>query len=561
MASDEQVDDENLTASTASTDVRAQVRRIIAALSNTVALRGLIAVGAGTVILLLPNATTRLVTGLVIALLAASALMDLWYAVTGHRWFGRRISRWLAAPRGVAVLGLAAIMGFLAYVGGGETTLTIAVGVVGIYIGLRGVIAIISALIRRRERDPLPGLAGGALAIVVGVLAYLVPGSIVSSVIVAAAVGAIVLGLILIAWTLRHTIERSHLDPATATLPQVLWNWIEASDVGRKTRAEQASGLYFENPEKLTKLGTWWVMLVLSVAIATFAVLADSTAVIIGAMLVAPLMTPILGLAGALVNGWGRRAFHSGGLVLAGAVVAIVLAYGITAWAPVAISFSTNAQIVSRVNPNTIDMLIAIAAGAAGAFATVNARVASGIAGVAIAVALVPPLAVVGVSLNGGRFDDAAGATLLFLTNFVAIVLSAAAVFVLTGFARPFALRNRPRQLLKTVTPFLVLAGIILLPLMTASEGQLQSQSRERDVQNTVEDWLGDDTEFIITSVSVDGSTIDVTITGPGDPPAPAALHDALQESVGDSVTLDLTVAPVVVTVIPADGDDDPNGP
>ncbi|BDZ41082.1 hypothetical protein GCM10025865_03810 [Paraoerskovia sediminicola] len=131
-------------------------------------------------------------------------------------------------------------------------------------------------------------------------------------------------------------------------------------------------------------------MLLLSVCIATFAVLQDSTAVVIGAMLIAPLMVPILGLAAALVNGWVRRAWESSLLIVAGVVAAVVLAAAITLWAPAVVSFETNSQITSRVDPSVLDMLVAIAAGAAGAFATVNTRVASSIAGVAIAVALVP---------------------------------------------------------------------------------------------------------------------------------------------------------------------------
>ncbi|GAA1469181.1 DUF389 domain-containing protein [Microbacterium thalassium] len=531
---------------------RDQIQSTVSALSNTVALRGLVAMGAGTVVLLLPDATTNLVTLILIVLLGFSGLQDLFYAVSGLRWFGRRINRWLATPRGIAAIALAAAMALLAYAGVGELTLALLVGLVGIYIGIRGVVSITAALLKRSQRDPLPGLAGGSLAVIVGVLAYMVPTSIVSTVIIAGAVGALLVGLILVSWSLRRDARGSGIDPATASIAEVLWDWIDGSDVGRKERAEQATGLYFEEPQRLTKLGTWWVMLILSVAIATFAVLQDSTAVVIGAMLVAPLMTPILGLAGALVNGWGRRAIESAALVAGGAVVSITLAYGLAAWAPIAISFSSNSQITSRVSPNTIDMLIALAAGAAGAFATVNARVASGIAGVAIAVALVPPLAVVGVTLNGGRVEDAGGATLLFLTNFVAIVLSAALVFIVTGFARPYALRNRPRQLLQTVTPFVALAGIIMLPLMLTSESVLQTQNRERDAQGTVEEWLGEDTEFVVTDVTVASSEVQVVITGPGDPPDTSELLDALQDDFVEPVGLELTVVPVDVTVIPA---------
>lgn len=528
------------------------LRATVAAMSNTVALRGVVGVVAGGTVLLLPTATTAIVTLTAILLLGASGIADLVYAVSGRRWIGRHGSRWLAAPRGLAALALCAAMGFLAYVGAGEVTLVIIVGLLGLYVGFRGALAIIGALLGRRERDPLPELIGGAIALVGGILAYTVPSSIVSAVIVAAATAALVGGFVLIAWSLRRASRGTGLDPASASIPDILWDWIEGSDIGRKERADQSGELYFEHPARLTKLGTWWVMLLLSVAIATFAVLADSTAVVIGAMLVAPLMTPILGLAGGLVNGWGRRAIQSAVLVISGALLSILLAYGIAAWAPVAVNFSTNSQIVSRVSPNTIDMLIALAAGAAGAFATVNARVASGIAGVAIAVALVPPLAVVGVSLNGGRFADAGGASLLFLTNFVAIVLAAALVFVITGFARPYALKNRPRQILQTVAPFVILAGLILLPLMLTSESLLQTQARQSAAQETVEDWLGEDSEFIVTSVTVSGEEVSVTIRGPGDPPSAADLSDALQDDFVKPIGLELTVMPVEITTIPA---------
>lgn len=532
--------------------LRDQARAAVAALSNTVAMRGLIIFAVGLIVLLLPGATTTLVSAIVIALLVVSGLLDVFYALTGRRWFGRRGSRWLAAPRGLAALLLGLATGALAFFGQVEITLTFVVAILGLYVGFRGFIAIIAAFLRRREKDPLPGLAGGAIAVVAGVLSVTVPSSVVSSAIITVATAALILGLVMVAWSLRRASHGSDLDPASASIPDVVWDWISGSDVGRKERAEQAGGLYLERPQRLTKLGTWWVMLLLSVAIATFAVLADSTAVIIGAMLVAPLMTPILGLAGALVNGWGRRALDSATLVFSGAIVSIVLAYGITAWAPVAISYSTNAQIVSRVSPNTVDLLIALAAGAAGAFATVNARVASGIAGVAIAVALVPPLAVVGVCLNGGQFEDAVGASLLFLTNFVAIVLAAAGVFVLTGFARPYALRNKPRQILSTVLPFVVLAGVILLPLMVTSEGLLQTETRERDAQQTAEEWLGEDSGYEVTAVTVDGSEVEVTITGSGEPPPAQDLADALQADFVAPVGLQLTVVPVEVTVIPA---------
>jgi len=527
---------------------RAASRDARAVAANPVATRGLISAAIGVLVLLLPDATTALVSFIVMGLMFVAGGMDVFYAITGKRWFGRRTPRILAAPRGLAAIAFAAAMVFLTVLGAGVVTLSLTVGVLGLYLAVRGVISLVSAFINRRERDPVPALARGGTAILLAVLALTVPTSVVTASIVTLATGAILLGLVMIAWAFRGPSARSGLDPTTATVPEVVWDWIVGSDIGRRERSAQAATLYFEKPGRRNKLGTWWVMLILSVAIASFAVIADSTAVVIGAMLVAPLMTPILGLAGAMVNGWARRAVHSAVLVGTGTVAAVVLAYGIAGWSPVAISFATNTQITSRVSPNTVDLLIAIAAGAAGAFATVNSRVASGIAGVAIAVALVPPLAVVGISLNGGRFSDAGGASLLFLTNFVAIVLAAALVFVLTGFARPFALRHRPRQLLSTVAPVVAGAAIILVPLMTNSESLLHSETRAREASETVAEWLGEDTEFVITDVTVAEDTVVVDLTGPGDTPSAEDLLDALQEDFIEPVGLELNVTPVQVT-------------
>ncbi len=111
-------------------------------------------------------------------------------------------------------------------------------------------------------------------------------------------------------------------------------------------------------------------------AIATFAVLQDSTAVVIGAMLVAPLMTPILGLSAALVNGWRRRSGRSLLQVVLGVAVSVAIGRAVLLAAG-GRQLRDEQQITSRVSPTFLDMLIAIAAGAAGAFATIDRRVTS----------------------------------------------------------------------------------------------------------------------------------------------------------------------------------------
>ncbi|WP_062516297.1 DUF389 domain-containing protein [Demequina gelatinilytica] len=534
--------------------LRDQTREIVHGLANGASVRGIAMASAGAAVLMLPGATTWLVQLIAVAALGATALMDLFYAATGRRWLGRRLNRVYAALRGLLTLAVTALLAVLAWWDptGEALSLAVLVLVLGCYVAARGLIVVLGAAFRRGRADRIPRLASGGVTLVLGVLAAAFPQQMASTVIVSSAAAAIIVGLILVAWGLRRAESGSELDPAHTSIGEVLWDWVRMADVGDDARAVQIEALYFENPGRLSKLGAWWVMLVLSVAIATYAILADSTAVVIGAMLVAPLMTPIVALAGALVNGWARRAFHSAVLVGSGMVVAILLSYGLAAWSPVAIAFATNSQITSRVAPTVVDMLVAIAAGAAGAFATVNSRVSSSIAGVAIAVALVPPLAVVGVSLSGGRIGDASGALLLFLTNFVAIVLSACAVFVITGFAHAGMLRTSPRRVLLTLAPFVILAGLVLLPLMVRTEGQLVASGQERNAEKAVEEWLGEDTGFVIQGVTISSDGLRVVIQGPGEPPPAEELQEALKGRFGGSPALSLIVIPVTVTELPA---------
>ncbi|WP_062379466.1 DUF389 domain-containing protein [Demequina pelophila] len=534
--------------------LRSQARNLAVALSNSAAIRGFVAILAGGLVLLAPDTSTELVQTLAIALLTFGGLMDLFYAVTGRRWYGRRGIRWLTALRGLGALLLAVPLAYLAWLIDRPVSLTLLVGLLGMYVGFRGLVAIIGAIAHRHERDPAARLALGAIAVVVGVLSFLVPQSITSGIIATGAVVSLTGGLLLLAWSVRRAAGETTLEPSQASITDILWDWVKLADIGRKERAAQADGLYFEEPQRLTKLGAWWVMLLLSVAIATFAVLADSTAVVIGAMLVAPLMTPIVGLAGALVNGWGRRAFQSAVLVASGVVVSVIFAGAVSRWVPATVTYEANTQIASRINPTTVDMLIALAAGAAGAFATVFHRMASGIAGVAIAVALVPPLAVVGVSLGSRHWADALGALLLFLTNFVAIVLAASIVFVLTGFARTYVLTTRRRQVALTMAPFVVLAGLVLVPLTLSAEGVFQNETRESDAEAAVREWLGEDSELVLTAVALEDDTVKVSLAGAGDPPDPAVLLADLQDVFIRPVGLELQIRPVEIIELEAPG-------
>ena len=168
------------------------------------------------------------------------------------------------------------------------------------------------------------------------------------------------------------------------------------------------------------------VLLIGSCMIATFGLLQGSTAVIIGAMLIAPLMMPILGFSLGVV--WGDRDLLWRSLITlsVGTLFAMLFSAGISSLVP---GFSLNGEIEARLHPNFLDILIAIASGLVGSYAFVNPNIAGSVSGVAIAVALMPPLCSAGIALGQGSWIGFGGASLLFLINFIGISMASSFVF------------------------------------------------------------------------------------------------------------------------------------
>ena len=175
------------------------------------------------------------------------------------------------------------------------------------------------------------------------------------------------------------------------------------------------------------------ILLLLSAIIATYGVVSDSVATVIGAMIVAPLMTPIMAVSLSVVSGDARNIVRSLLIVAGGTVAVIGFAYLLAAVLGL-IQIDSNSQITGRISPSLIDLIIALGSGAAGAFATGREDISDALPGVAIAVSLVPPLAVVGICLSAGAYGEALGAFVLFLTNFLAIVIAGLIFFALMGY-------------------------------------------------------------------------------------------------------------------------------
>jgi uncharacterized hydrophobic protein (TIGR00271 family) len=182
----------------------------------------------------------------------------------------------------------------------------------------------------------------------------------------------------------------------------------------------------------------YWAELVLSAGIATFGLVLNSPAVIIGAMLISPLMGPIMATGLALSAGDLYLAVKAV-VNLATSIAVAILLSGVMVWL-LPFHSATN-EILARINPNLLDLGVALFSGLAGSIAVARSngnQAISTLPGVAIAVALMPPLCTIGFGLgSGANMRIMGGAGLLFLTNLVAIVASAFLVFLLVGMNSP----------------------------------------------------------------------------------------------------------------------------
>ena len=307
-------------------------------------------------------------------------------------------------------------------------------------------------------------------------------------------------------------------------------------DLSRSERREVLTQLFPEPGETRIWAGRHFALMGFSVAIATYGLLNDSAAVVIGAMLVAPLMTPMMGYAAAMVMAWPRRQAWSLGVVTASSAYAIAVAIALSLVVPAGPEGGLPGEVLARTSPNVLDLFIALAAGGAGAYVTVHTRVGGALPGVAIAVALVPPLATIGILIRYGEWDLAAGAVLLFLTNWAAIVFAAGAVFLISGVT-PRARAVRYSRRIKLGLAFAVLVVVVIaVPLGLHSAREFRTASVHATTAETVDAWIGDrELRVLDLEIDLEGTSdqIDVSavVAGPEQPPAAADLASGLADA------------------------------
>ncbi|MEM6582479.1 MAG: DUF389 domain-containing protein [Pseudomonadota bacterium] len=276
------------------------------------------------------------------------------------------------------------------------------------------------------------------------------------------------------------------------------------------------------------------VLLFLSTVIASCGLLANSAEVVIGAMLIAPMMRPVMSSAGAIVMGWPDRLTGALLMVLGMAVASTSIAVVVALLAPDMVQIPE--QVLRRTEPTYFDLVIALAAGAGGAY-TMTRKETSAIPGVAMAVSLMPPLASCGILLVFVEYDLAFRAFILFTTNFFAMTLAATVVFLMTGVTPGHKRRESARFIGTQIGFFLLMVLVISVPLYYYSQKVWFDDDYEAARSDILQTWLLENSQTLVDlNIDRENKILGLTLTGPKPPIWLQDLHTDLeryQRSIG----------------------------
>lgn len=271
----------------------------------------------------------------------------------------------------------------------------------------------------------------------------------------------------------------------------------------------------------------FFVLIGLSAAIAALGLLLDSAAVVIGAMLVAPLMSPIAGTGLAIVLGDTRFLRLSLGAVARGSVLGLVMGL-LIGFLP--INEPLTNEVLSRTQPTLLDLGVALASGMAVAYALCRTEATAALPGVAIAAALVPPLSSAGIAFSNGFFRGGVGAMLLYTTNLIAISSASALVFLMLGFRPQQAQKERRAAQLRSVRLALVFLLAITGVLAVTTYRLAQESTIRAHIRELAEEGTNDLANATLSEIEVGNLNdpilqLDLTVRSPREVPHSAVVE------------------------------------
>ncbi len=300
----------------------------------------------------------------------------------------------------------------------------------------------------------------------------------------------------------------------------------------------------YEGPDIKKSLIRFFCLLILATGIATYGLIGNNVATIIGAMIVAPLMLPIMGLAFGISIGDGKAIKNTLLLSLAGIATSIAIGYLLTIPISGLVQPQNIDQIVSRTSPRILDLLAALITGLAGAFAMSRSDVSDTLPGVAIAISLVPPLANTGILLATSEFSMAMGSFLLFITNFFAILLTGTALFAIMGFPRVSRRNQSLESRRKSIAIVIIMISLIAIPLTYNGYNINNNNLITQNVQEASATWLNG-TAYNVESINAENAnnTVVLIVIGNGQLPPMQELEQLLNGKLNGK-TLQVDVVP-----------------
>lgn len=296
----------------------------------------------------------------------------------------------------------------------------------------------------------------------------------------------------------------------------------------------------------------YYVLMLLAAAVATLGLLLNSAAVVIGAMLIAPLMSPIAGAALGVVQGDAKLLRLSIGSVASGTATAVGVAIVVAFALP---GTEATSEFTARTEPGLLDLLVALGSGVAAAYTLSRPGLSAALPGVAVAAALVPPLASISVGVVLTEWQDAAGAALLFGTNLVAIAAASALTFLWLGF-RPDADRvDRFGVFGRGVVGLFVLLVIVAVPIGVLSARALDNDARAAHAERALTEAAGSIGGLELASVEVseaasgdDPLTVRARLLAeqPLSAEDSEALRSALERALDRSINLEIEVIQLI---------------
>lgn len=274
------------------------------------------------------------------------------------------------------------------------------------------------------------------------------------------------------------------------------------NDVKPSTKSEQQDALEKIHHNSEFTL-SFLALLMGSTTITTLGLLLNATAIVIGGMIVSPLMWPLLKISLSISYGYKRNLGKALGILLLSIFITVATAVLITQLSPLK---ALNDEILSRTTPSLFHLFIGLAAGGIATLAITHKRISEGLAGVAVATSLLPPLATMGIGLALDDTDMAARALALFGTNMLSIILVATVVFSIIGF------RTKRGEGLRNTSVLLTAAALVLLAIPLFSI--LRTQSLEIEAYTTAKETLSEyvieqHPEASVSDVTAQISTVD----------------------------------------------------